>query len=171
MRRALLLLLASWLPACGPEGTSAEPGFDLELVVQRGLLDTIGGFQVALVTNISSIENGDCTVIRQRCIKDQVPTNRFVPLKNPQTNQPQVALVFPINLKAGTPNTQDLTLTEVPPGRDYGLIIEAIAKDGVRLAGAECQFVPQLSAGSNPRVLMRIQQYDPPKMCDPRLVP
>jgi hypothetical protein len=80
-------------------------------------------------------------------------------------------LVVPINLTTGMPNTQDLTLTEVPPGRDYGLVIEAISKDGMRLAGAECQFVQQLSAGSNPRVLMRIQQYTPPKMCDPRLVP
>lgn len=171
MRRALLLLVPLACAACGPAPASSEPGFDLELVVQRGLLDTIGGFQVALVTNISSVENGDCTVIRQRCIKDQVPTSRFVPLKNPQTNQTQIALIFPINLKTGTPNTQDLTLTEVPPGRDYGLIIEAIAKDGVRLAGAECQFVQQLNAGSNPRVLMRIQQYDPPKLCEPRLVP
>lgn len=167
---ALLVLLAGSLSACGPEQPS-EPGFNLELAVQRGLLDVIGGFQVALVTNISSVEGGDCTVIRTKCIKDQVPASRFVPLKNPATMKTQAALVFPINLTNGTPNTQDLSLTEVPPGRDYGLIIEAIAKDGVRLAGAECQFVQQLNAGSNPRVLMRIQQYNPPKMCDPRLVP
>lgn len=170
MKRALLPLLVVMLAGCGPEQPS-EPGFNLELVVQRGLLDVIGGFQVALVTNISSVEGGDCTVIRQRCIKDQVPLNRFVQLRNAAANRTQPALVFPIDLKAGTPNTQDLTLTEVPPGRDYGLIIEAIAKDGVRLAGAECTFVQQLSAGSNPRVLAKIQQYDPPKMCDPRLVP
>lgn len=169
MKRAAISL-ALVVSACGPE-QSSEPGFNLELAVQRGLLDVIGAFQVALVTNISSVEGGDCTVIRTKCIKDQVPANRFVPLKNPATMKTQAALVFPINLTNGTPNTQDLTLTEVPPGRDYGLIIEAIAKDGVRLAGAECQFVQQLNAGSNPRVLMRIQQYNPPKMCDPRLVP
>lgn len=165
-----LFVVSAALAACGPP-PSSEPGFDLELVVQRGLLDTISAFQVALVTNISSVEGGDCTVIRQSCIKDQVAASRFVQLKNPQTQKTQAALVFPINLTTGMPNTQDLTLTEVPPGRDYGLVIEAISKDGMRLAGSECQFVPQLSAGSNPRVLMKLQQYNPPKSCDPRLVP
>lgn len=168
MKRSLLGVLL--LAACGP-APATEPGFDLELVVQRGLLDTISAFQVALVTNISTVEGGDCTVIRQNCIKAQVPASRFVPLKNPSTQKTQPALVVPINLMTGMPNTQDLSLTEVPPGRDYGLVIEAISKDGMRLAGAECQFVQQLSAGSNPRVLMKIQQYNPPKMCDPRLVP
>jgi len=166
-------LLVSALVLCASCGVPepAEPGFDLELVVQRGLLDNISAFQVALVTQISTVEGGDCTVIRQNCIKAQVPASRFVPLKNTATQKTQPALVVPINLTTGMPNTQDLTLTEVPPGRDYGLVIEAISKDGMRLAGAECQFVQQLSAGSNPRVLMRIQQYTPPKMCDPRLVP
>lgn len=158
------------LAACGP-AEPTTPGFDLELVVQRGLLDVISAFQVALVTNISSVEGGDCTVIRQRCIRDQVPTSRFVPLKNAAANKQQPALLFPINLTAGTPNTQDLTLTEVPPGRDYGLIIEAISKDGQRLAGAECGLLQPVTAGANARVLLRLQQYDPPKMCDPRLVP
>ncbi|MDX2013501.1 MAG: hypothetical protein SFW67_25135, partial [Myxococcaceae bacterium] len=62
MKRALLIG-AVLVTACGgPPPT--ETGFDLELVVQRGLLDTISAFQVALVTNISSVEGGDCTVIR-----------------------------------------------------------------------------------------------------------
>lgn len=169
--RRVALVLALFGAACGPQETAPSSGFGLEFALQRGLVDLISGFQVALVTNISSVEGGDCTVIRQTCIKDQVPVSRFVPLKNPATNRTQSALFFPINLTAGMPNTQDLSLTEVPPGRDYGLIIEAVAKDGVRLAGAECQFVQQLNAGSNPRVLMRIQQHTPPKNCDPRLVP
>lgn len=165
------LLLACAVSACGVEPAPSEPGFDLSLVVQRGLLDQISAFQVALVTSISTVQGGDCTAIRQQCIKEQVPASRFVPLRNPQTNRTQSALVFPISLTAGTPNTQDVSLTEVPPGRDYGLIIEAISKDGLRLAGAECQFVQQLNAGTNARVLMRLQQFSPPKSCDPRLVP
>lgn len=169
MKRALLIGVLS-LTACGPSAAE-EPGFNLELVVSRGLLDTISAFQVALVTNISSVEGGDCTVIRQKCIKDQVPANRFVQLRNAATNRTQPAMVFPINLTTGTPNTQDLSLSEVPPGRDYGLIIEAISKDGTRLAGSECNLLPPVNAGANPRVLLRIQQYSPAKMCDPRLVP
>jgi hypothetical protein len=167
--RALVLLSLVALTACGPE-RSEGPGFDVELVVQRALLDTISAFQVSLVTNISSVSGGDCTIIRQTCIRDQVPANRFVGLRNPATNRNEPARVFPINLVAGTPSTQDVSLTEVPPGRDYGLLVEAISKDGVRLAGSECTFVQQLNAGANPRVLMRIQQYDPPKACDPRLL-
>ena len=168
MKRALLAGVVL-LSACG--APPSEGGFDLELVVQRGLLDTISAFQVALVTNISSVEGGDCTVIRQKCIKDQVAANRFVQLRNAATNKTQAAMVFPINLTVGTPNTQDLSLNEVPPGRDYGLIIEAISKDGTKLAGAECNLLPPVTAGANPRVLLRIQQYSPAKMCDPRLVP
>lgn len=168
MKRALLLALVS-LAACGVPPTDA--GFDLDLVVSRGLLDTISAFQVALVTNVSSVEGGDCTVIRQKCIKDQVPASRFVQLRNAATNKTQPAMVFPISLTAGTPNTQDLSLTEVPPGRDYGLIIEAISKDGTKLAGSECNLLPPVTAGANPRVLLRIQQYSPAKSCDPRLVP
>ncbi len=156
---------------CGPvEGYS--PGFNLELAVQRGLLDTISAFQVALVTSGSTIGgDGDCTTIRKTCIKGQVPDSRFVPLRDPATNRTQNALVFPVMLVAGTPTTQSLTLSEVAPGRDYALIVEAIAKDGVRLAGADCQFIPQLSAGPNNRVTLKLQTYDPPKSCDPRLVP
>jgi hypothetical protein len=169
--RAALACALLWLSACGPEPVPDErPGFTVDLVLQRALLDKISAFQVALVTNISSVSGGDCTVIRQTCIRDQVPANRFVGLRNPATNRTEPARVFPIMLVAGTPSTQDVSLTEVPPGRDYGLIVEAISKDGARLAGSECTFVQQLNAGANPRVLMRIQPYDPPKACDPRLL-
>lgn len=169
MKRALLVGVVL-LSACGAPPPS-ETGFDLDLVVSRGLLDSISAFQVALVTNISTVEGGDCTVIRQKCIKDQVPANRFVQLHNTTTNKTQAAMVFPINLTVGSPNTQDLSLNEVPPGRDYGLIIEAISKDGTKLAGSECNLLPPVTAGANSRVLLRIQQYSPAKMCDPRLVP
>lgn len=165
MRRALALLM---LVGCGT--APAGDAFDLELVVQRGLLDEISAFQVALVTNVSSVQGGDCTVIRQSCIRDQVAAERFVPLKNPQSGRTQSALVFPIALTAGVPSTQDVSLTEVPPGRDYGLIIEAISKDGMRLTAAECQYVPQLNAGTNQRMFMRLQKFSTPRGCDPRIV-
>lgn len=170
MKRALLLL-AVLTTACGaPTEPDDGPRFDVELVVQRALLDKISAFQVALVTDINSVSGGDCTAIRQTCIRDQVPASRFVGLRNPATNRTEPARVFPINLVAGTPSTQDVSLAEVPPGRGYGLIVEAISKDGQRLAGSECTFVQQLNAGANPRVLMRLQQFDPPRSCDPRLL-
>ncbi|MDX2012125.1 MAG: hypothetical protein SFW67_18165 [Myxococcaceae bacterium] len=169
MRRALVLA-AVLVTACGEAAPDEGPRFDVELVVQRALLDKISAFQVALVTDINSVSGGDCTVIRQTCIRDQVPASRFVGLRNPASNRTEPARVFPINLVAGTPSTQDVSLTDVPPGRGYGLVIEAISKDGLRLAGSECTFVQQLNAGTNPRVLMRLQQYDPPKACDPRLL-
>ncbi|MCA2979464.1 MAG: hypothetical protein INH41_21745 [Myxococcaceae bacterium] len=160
------LLLAA---ACGPALDAEPPGFDVELVVKQALVDKLSAFQVALVTNVSTVAGGDCTVIRQTCIRDQLPLDRFVPLRTPGSNRTDPARIFPIALVAGIPSTQDVSLTEVPPGRDYGLIVEAISKDGARLAGADCAFVRQLNAGDNPRVLVRIQQYDPPKPCDPRL--
>ncbi len=167
MRRLWPCAAAAALAACGPPST--EGGYDFALVVSRGLLDTISGFQVVLVSNSGTL---DCSAAQRTCIRDQLPAARFVKLKD-AAGKEQPALFFPISLTpgaGGAPNTQDVTLRDVPPGKNYAVIIEAVSKDAApRLAGSVCQYAPPVEAGTNAAITARITVYTPPVNCDPRL--
>lgn len=164
--RALLsALFASVLCGCGPE-LAPGPGFDIELVVSRGLLDQLSAFQVSLVTKGSTL---DCVTAQKSCIKDQVEASRFVLLKD-AAGAEKKALVAPINLKTGTPNTQDLTLHDLALGKDFALVVEALSKETPpRLAGASCTYVKELTAGTNATAVAKIEMLATPATCDPRL--
>ena len=159
MRAAALLLLV--LPACGPSG----PAFPIELYVSAGLLDDISSFQLSLVTKGTSL---DCVAVQKACIKDQVDATRFVKLKD-AAGKAGPSLTFPISLISGSPNTQDLTLENLPTGKDLALIVEAVSREATpRLAGSSCNYIKELSAGSNPTVAARIEVLNPRAGCDPR---
>ena len=156
---ALLLLLAG----CGPEVSG--PTFPIELYVTAGLLDQISAFQLSLVTRGSSL---DCVAVQKTCITDQVDSTRFVKLKN-SAGQDVRAVVFPITLVTGSPNTQDVSLKDVPLGKDLALIVEAIGKETTpKLAGSSCNYLKELTVGSNPAVSARIEVLSPHADCDPR---
>ena len=159
MRYSLALVLL--LTGCGPSG----PSFPIELYVTAGLLDDISSFQLSLVTKGTSL---DCVAVQKACIKDQVDATRFVKLKDSAGKDVQ-ALTFPISLKAGAPNTQDVSLENVPLGKDLALIVEAVSKEATpRLAGSSCNYIKELSAGSNNTVAARIEVLNPRAGCDPR---
>ena len=158
---ALLLLLLS---GCGPQVSG--PAFPIELYVTAGLLDDIQSFQISLVTKGTSL---DCVAVQKSCIKDQVEASRFVKLKD-AAGKAGLAVTFPITLVAGTPNTQDVALTDVPLGKDLALIVEAVSKEATpRLAGSSCNYIKELTAGANPAVPARIEVLNPRAGCDPRL--
>ena len=160
MRAAALLLLM--LPACGPLD---PPAFPIELYVSAGLLDDISSFQLSLVTRGTSL---DCVAVQKACIKDQVDATRFVKLKD-AAGKTGPSLTFPISLMTGSPNTQDLTLENLPTGKDLALIVEAVSREATpRLAGSSCNYIKELSAGSNPAVAARIEVLNPRAACDPR---
>jgi hypothetical protein len=164
MRRAVVAV-ALVLAACGP-GPEAAPGVDLTLVASAGLLDIISAFQIALVTNGSDL---DCVRVQNTCIKNQVDASRFVTVKD-ASGKAGPAVVVPISLTPGTPNTQDASLHDVPPGKNFALVVEAISKDSPpRLAGSACNYVKQIDPGSNSAVLSQIVVLSPMVSCDPRL--
>ena len=158
-RLALLLLVAG----CGPEPSG--PSFPIELYVTAGLLDDITSFQLSLVTRGTLL---DCVAVQKACIKDQVDATRFVKLKDSAGKDVQ-SLTFPIVLVAGAPNTQDVTLKDLPLGKDLALIVEAVSKEATpRLAGSSCNYLKELTAGTNPTVGARIEVLSPRVGCDPR---
>ncbi|MEW5739657.1 MAG: hypothetical protein AB1938_12060 [Myxococcota bacterium] len=165
MTRALLALGTLAFLGCGPAAAPGD-GFDIQLVVSRGLLDQISAFQVALVTQGASL---DCVAVQRACIKDQVDSARFVPVKD-GAGMTHQALRFPISLTTGTPNTQDVSLRDLPLGRDYALVVEAVSKDSPpRLAGSSCSYVKELTAGTNMTVFARVEMLATPASCDPTL--
>lgn len=164
MTRPAAALAALLLCACGPEPQG--PAFPLELYVSAGLLDQISAFQLSLVTGGSSL---DCVTVQKRCIKEQVDAARFVKMKD-ASGKDVLQRTFPISLTAGTPNTQDVSLANVTPGKDYALIVEALSKEPTpRLAGSSCNYIRTLGAGSNPAVFAKIEVLNPAVACDPRL--
>ena len=155
---ALGLLLVS----CGPD---TQPTFPIELYVTAGLLDQISAFQLSVVSRGTSL---DCVAVEKACIKDQVDATRFVKLKDSAGKDVQ-AMTFPIDLVAGTPNTQDVSLKDVPLGKDLALIVEAVSKEPTpRLVGSSCNYLKELTAGSNPAVFAKIELLTPYAGCDPR---
>jgi hypothetical protein len=158
-------LLCALLCACGPQAAQG-PGLDFTLLVSAGLNDQLSAFQVSLVTQGASL---DCVAVENSCLVSQVDRARFVPLSDAR-GVAHPALVDSLALVAGTPSTQDLTLTGLPVGKDYALVIEALSKDSPpRLAGSSCNYVRELTSGTNATVLAKILPHSPPLSCDPRV--
>ncbi len=165
MTRPFAPLLLAALAACGP-GADAPPAFPIELYVTAGLIDEISAFQVALVKNGSSL---DCVTVQRTCIKDQVDAARFVLLKD-SVGRELKARSFSLELVTGSPNTQDLSLSGLPLGKDFALVVEAVGTEATpTLRGSSCNYVKELTAGANPAVFAKIEPLSPPAACDPRL--
>ncbi len=166
MKRALLVVMLT-SSGCGPS-FEAGPGVDLQLFASAGLLDQLSGFQVALVTRGSTL---DCVAVEKTCLKSQVDPSRFVPLKD-SSGKTKKAVVVPLTLVAGTPSTQDLSLKDLPLGKDFALIIEALSKDATpRLAGSSCTYVKELTAGTNTAVQAKVATLSPLVSCDATIDP
>jgi hypothetical protein len=161
---ARLLALGAMLSltACGP---SAGPTFPIDLFVSAALNDQLSGFQISVVNNGSAL---DCVAVQKSCIKDQVEKARFVPLKT-ASGKTGESIGIALALTAGSPTSQDLTLTDLPVGKDFALVIEAVSKDSAaKLVGSSCSYLKELSAGPNAAVFAQIETLTPPAPCDPR---
>ncbi len=163
MKKLALATLLS-LSACGPQ--SDAPQFPIELYVSAALRDEIQAFQLSLVTNGTGL---DCVAVQKACIKDQVEPSRFVPLKNAAGATVNAVSVSLDELMAGSPSTQDVSLKDLPLGKDFALVVEAVSTDATpRLAGSSCTYIRELTAGTNPTASVRIGKLDPRPACDPR---
>ncbi|MBX5481681.1 MAG: hypothetical protein IRZ16_07545 [Myxococcaceae bacterium] len=136
---------------CGeaPVPGTGSVGFDV--YVSAAAIDEIGGFQLALVKpGVFS----DCTSITETCLKNQLSsTNQLVPVKDDQGNTVPALFVPNALTTSGPVRTQDTTLRDVPAGKDYFLIVEALSRQNPpRLLGASCTQRIEVRTGTNERV-------------------
>jgi len=162
--KRLMCGVAFLLIGCGPD-SQRGPVFPIELSVTAGLNDQLSVFQVSLVTRGTSL---DCVTVQKACVKDQVDATRFAKIKDSMGKE-VTSVTFPLSLVAGTPTTQDLTLNGLPTGKDYALVIEALSKDSTpKLVGSSCNYIKELTVGTNAAVFAKIEVLTPPANCDPR---
>lgn len=162
--KRLLCAVSVLLVGCGPEYVRG-PVFPIELSVTAGLNDQLSAFQVSLVTRGTSL---DCVTVQKGCVKDQVDATRFAKIKDAMGRETN-SVTFPLSLVAGMPTTQDLTLNGLPTGKDYALVIEALSKDSTpKLVGSSCNYIKELTVGTNAAVFAKIEVLSPAASCDPR---
>lgn len=135
---------------CGPEEPeSSLARFGMELSVAQSVAGQLGSFQVAVLPNGRS---RDCTAIQRTCLRAQVKQEELLTLRDASGRQVR-ALHLPANVQGTTIRTQDLTV-EVPVGRDYALVIEALSTDNPpRFLGSSCNYLREVNAGPNEPVL------------------
>jgi hypothetical protein len=163
-RLALLaLVLAS---GCGGSPTSGEGLFGIDLLVSRAVADQVSSFQIAVLPNGRLRE---CTVLQERCLRDQVKLDDLLVLRD-GNGQEGRALRFPMNLSGTGTSTQEVAV-EVPVGRDYALIIEAISVDTPpSFLGSSCNLLTQVNASRNDPVIAAPMTLTP-VACNPTIDP
>lgn len=150
-RPSLLITVVSALAAgCGPvEPDSSGARFGLELTVEQAVVGQLGAFQVVVLPEGQS---RDCTAIQRTCLRTQVKADEPLVLRDSSGRELR-ALRVPANVQGTTIRTQGL-MVEVPVGRDYALVIEALSSDvPPRFLGSSCNYLREVNAGQNEPVL------------------
>ena len=141
MTRLMPVLLAAGVSSCGAPGGGGRLGF--ELFLERAVPDRVGFLQVALLSKGNSYA---CDQVQRKCLVDQVKAPALVPLTDPSGKQ-HLALLFPLALDGGG---QELSVSGIPVGENFAVVVEALTKESPpRLYGSYCQFVTEISAGTN----------------------
>ncbi|AKQ65203.1 putative lipoprotein [Myxococcus hansupus] len=160
-----LLLLA--LPACGPD---AEPAgrFGLALTMERAVADEVQALQVAVVTRGSSL---NCTEVQRTCLSTQARRDSLLVLKDSQGRESR-ALRFPVDLAALQSGGSLQLAVDVPVGRDYALVIEAITTGTTpTFLGSSCNYLREVNAGDNPPLIAAPLTLTGGGECNPSIAP
>ncbi|MCP3144811.1 hypothetical protein [Pyxidicoccus xibeiensis] len=159
-----LLLLA--LSACG-SGAAPAGRFGLEVVMERAVATELTALQVAVLTRGSS---RSCTELQRTCLSTQVKREDLVVLEDADGNEGR-ALRFPVDLAALQSGAGLDLAVDIPVGRDYALVIEAVAPGSPpRFLGSSCNYLKVVNAGDNAAVIaapLTLTEKD----CDPSIAP
>ena len=162
---ALAVLTLSLATACGAESSSGTSPVGWELLVDKAIADQLASFQVVVLPNGKL---RDCTELQKTCLKSQVKTSEALVLRDDVKGTEGRALRFPATINGTSVTSQDVGI-EVPVGRDYALVIEAISKDSPpRFLGSSCNYLPEVSASLNAPVLAAPMTLAPVD-CDPTI--
>ncbi len=147
--RSVFALLGLTLAAgCGPSMPESSGAFGMELLVDRAVAGQLGAFQVFVLPNGQS---RNCTELQRSCLSQQVKPDEPLLLKGGETEGR--VLRFSASLQGTTVRSQDLEV-EVPVGRDYALVIEALSADNPpRFLGSSCNYLKEVNTGLNAAVL------------------
>jgi hypothetical protein len=140
---ALLLLGALSVTACGgpPEARLA-----LDMSIEQAVADDVGTFQVVV---LPEGRKRQCTELQRTCLNQQVDLGELLVLRS-ASGQEARALRFSAGLQGGT---QDIAV-DVPVGRDYVLVIEALSKSSPpQFLGSSCNYVDTINATQNEPLL------------------
>jgi hypothetical protein len=155
---ALAFLALTLATGCG-EAPSDSAFFGLDLLVDRAFSDQLSAFQIVVLPKGKS---RDCTEIQKTCLRQQVKPDEPLVLHDAKGSESR-ALRFLANL-SGT--SQDVSI-EVPVGRDYALVIEALSKDTPpQFLGSSCNYLPEVNPDRNDPVLAAPMAFTPVD-CDP----
>lgn len=159
---AVALLVLGLATACGEEPSSGGGRFGLELLLSQAVADQIAAFQVVV---LPGGKQRNCTELQRTCLNAQVKPDEPLVLRDDKGTEGR-ALRFPVNLSGSGITTQDISI-EVPVGRDYALVIEAVSGDTPpRFLGSSCNYLPEVNAsGNDPVIAAAITLTD--GTCDP----
>jgi len=136
---ALLLLGALSVTACE---APPEARIGLDLSIEQAVADDVGFFQVVV---LSKGRSRQCTELQRNCLNQQVDLDDLLMLRS-ASGQEARALRFSAGLQGGT---QDIAV-DVPVGRDYLLVIEALSKSSPpQFLGSSCNYVDTVNATQN----------------------
>ncbi|MBN8472014.1 hypothetical protein JYJ95_36385 [Corallococcus exiguus] len=141
MRRPTLLMLAL-LAGCGPDAPSEALPLGLDITLSRAVASQVGAYQVAVLKDGTK---RNCTELQRTCLSTQVSSGDLLELKDAEGNSGRT-LRFP-----SAPGGAAMGLSvDVPVGRDYALVIEALTADTpTRFLGSSCNYLRVVNSGAN----------------------
>ncbi|WNG35867.1 hypothetical protein F0U61_20950 [Archangium violaceum] len=142
-RTSLLVLLSAPLVAgCGAEPASSGASLGLDVHIDRAVADELGAFQVVVLPEGRSRR---CAELQLTCLNLQVKQDKALVLRGPDGKEGR-ALRFEAGLAGGA---QELAV-DIPVGRDYVVIIEALSRSTPpRFLGSSCNYLESVSATRN----------------------
>jgi hypothetical protein len=145
---------------------SGEGLFGIELLMSQAVADELAAFQIAV---LPEGRQRDCTELQKRCLRQQVKVGELLVLRD-GTGREGRALRFAASLSGSGVTSQDVAL-EVPVGRDYALVIEALSKaTPPSFLGSSCNYLSQVNASRNDPVIAAPMTLTPVD-CDPTIGP
>ncbi|RKH03902.1 hypothetical protein D7V97_25965 [Corallococcus sp. CA053C] len=146
-RESLRLLLLCWgavLAGCGPEAASDAAALGLEVTLSRAVASQVGAYQVAVLKDGA---RRNCTELQRTCLSAQVKPDELLELEDVDGRSGRT-LRF-----ASAPGGAELAV-DVPVGRDYALVIEALSTDTpARFLGSSCNYLREVNTGTNAAVV------------------
>jgi hypothetical protein len=142
-RTSLLALLGATLASgCGAEPSSSGVSLPLDVMIDRAVADELGAFQVVVLPNGQARRCGD---LQRTCLNQQVKPEEALLLEGLDGKKAR-ALRFTAGLDRGA---QELAV-DVPVGRDYVVVIEALSRSSPpRFLGSSCNYLESVSSTRN----------------------